>query len=91
MTKEKFWDLMRRADGATNLLVPTTGFAITPDAGNDYAFGVARWLQCNGAGALTVVTLAGDTLTVTLVAGGKLEIPTVRCTAFAGTGLFAAV
>lgn len=85
-TKEQFYDLRRR--GSTTLLSPTDIEPITP-GGSDYAFGVAVALQCATGGAITVITVGGDSVTVTLADGARLDVPTTRCTAFAGTGLFA--
>lgn len=86
MDKAKF-DNERRG-GSTRILSPTSASAVTPGV-TDYSFGVAIALQCATGGSLTVVTVGGDSVTVTLADGARFDCPTTRCTAFSGTGLFA--
>lgn len=73
---------------AQKLITPRDCAPVTPGA-SDYSFGVALALQCDTGGEITVITAAGNTRTITLRDGARLDCPTTRCTAFAGTNLIA--
>lgn len=82
---DRFSDVSRTISGPA-----TRGVAVTPNDSTDLAF-ASRAISVNGSGDVAVVTLDGDTVTVTLAAGvlHPIRAKRVLSTGTTATGIVA--
>lgn len=82
---DRFQDVGRASSGPA-----TRAVAVTPNDGADLAY-ASRAISVNGAGDVALVTLDGDTVTVTLAAGmlHPIRAKRILSTGTAATGIIA--